>query len=680
MIHELNFDSRQAYLGDNSILTLELTSEANEDISTQLSKSDTIRLTFDNLTNDKDVVICDFPYTIVKLPSKTPTLKFGEANILLEADLFRKINYSKNDIPLKTKQKTSLSWTIEGWDAPGTYTVSASRGSMTDGEYREISDLDSTKFKVIEEGDTTPVKVSLQEAKREETSDQPLWTLIRNRTINFNNYRAFIDQVMCSQVEDATGARDYAGKRHLPFNRVASYSLLKYATEFYLMEEIGLVPDPETGPLNRATGASQANRASTRLLTTQEHRLEWRRGGRTIANTIADLKDDYLEQLENEEGKALPYFKIIRQKLSEVPLKSIGEIPGSEDACYGILKSKLTNPPLIELIWSYWMEEAGLVQTMNAISLRFQNVRRSGLGRDPLANLNLDPLRPLNNLVWGYIEDERNRLTINRRNLEYQYEYGISLIGKAVQNIPVAENRTYFLRGLHSLLRATVEFYQQANFTTVIPDGFPILNHLREVHLMLAEGAHNQYGDLPWAARSEMLVQQWLLARPEVREFLGGRIMVPYTEPWMDRVDNMKQLQGWNPTNVTHFRDLAVFGEQLLLSIRYGSWNDPNIGAQNAANWARYWREEIQRYIHAYKAATGVDLASDIMDARLAVPANEDRYLQPAELIQRQVALQQTGQAPRQQLPPDQLLNRALPNGQSLPPRGQVIRKETFNG
>ena len=158
---------------------------------------------------------------------------------------------------------------------------------------------------------------------------------------------------------------------------------------------------------------------------------------------------------------------------------------------------------------------------------------------------------------------------------------------------------TFFLRGFHSLLRACTEFYQQANFTTVIPDGFPILNHLREVHLTLAEGAHNQYGDLPWTARAEMLSQQWILARPEVREFLGGRIMVPYTEPWMDRVDNMKSLQGWNPTNITHFRDLGAFGEQLLLSIRYGSWNDPTIGATNAANWAFYWREEVQRYIHA---------------------------------------------------------------------------------
>ena len=54
----------------------------------------------------------------------------------------------------------------------------------------------------------------------------------------------------------------------------------------------------------------------------------------------------------------------------------------------------------------------------------------------------------------------------------------------------------------------------------MIADAFPVLNALREVHLLLAEGANNQYRDLPWTARGEMLMQQWLLARPEFREFL----------------------------------------------------------------------------------------------------------------------------------------------------------------
>ena len=42
------------------------------------------------------------------------------------------------------------------------------------------------------------------------------------------------------------------------------------------------------------------------------------------------------------------------------------------------------------------------------------------------------------------------------------------------------------------------------------------------------------------------------------------------------------------------------------------------IDPEQAANWARYWRPEIQRYIHAYRAVTGVDLTRQ---ADPAIPA-----------------------------------------------------------
>ena len=98
----------------------------------------------------------------------------------------------------------------------------------------------------------------------------------------------------------------------------------------------------------------------------------------------------------------------------------------------------------------------------------------------------------------------------------------------------------------------------------MIADAFPLLNALKDVHLILAEGAHNQFGDLTWTARAEMMTIQWMLARPEMREFLRGRYMVPYQEEWMGAVDSMKKLQGWTDTTITHFYELAVTGERIL--------------------------------------------------------------------------------------------------------------------
>ena len=145
---------------------------------------------------------------------------------------------------------------------------------------------------------------------------------------------------------------------------------------------------------------------------------------------------------------------------------------------------------------------------------------------DPLANLEIDPLRPLNNLLWGYIQDEQHRLTVARRNYEYDHHYGLRLQGKAVQNFRPADSRSKFLEAFHHLLRLCTVFYKQDDDTTVKADAFPVLNALKEVHLILSQGAHNQFGDLPSTARIEMLMQQWLLARPEFREFLPTRIMV----------------------------------------------------------------------------------------------------------------------------------------------------------
>jgi len=125
---------------------------------------------------------------------------------------------------------------------------------------------------------------------------------------------------------------------------------------------------------------------------------ETSRLGRDLKSTdIFGMKEQYLVDLKDEVGAAadnwiLPYFELIRQKLMDIPLKFIPEGTTKPNVCYGILRSKLSDPCLLELIWSYWHEEGMLVQSMNAITRRFQNVRSNG-PLDPLANLEIDPLR-----------------------------------------------------------------------------------------------------------------------------------------------------------------------------------------------------------------------------------------------------------------------------------------------
>ena len=101
----------------------------------------------------------------------------------------------------------------------------------------------------------------------------------------------------------------------------------------------------------------------------------------------------------------------------------------------------------------------------------------------------------------------------------------------------------------------------------------------------------------------------------------------------MDRVDAMKKLQGWTDTSVLHFRNLGLFGEQILLGIRWGFWSDVQEPEQ-AFNWARLFRPQIQGYIHAYRAVAGVDLAAETVDTQVDATM-------PSTLLKRRLTAQQ---------------------------------------
>lgn len=509
--------------------------------------------------------------------------------------------------------------------------------------------------------------VQLQRPALKPTDDQALWVAIRNRTdaIGFNRYSQFIRRVFCEEesrrqretcagdvLESGVGAPPLGERRKELAARPAiygvdAYNLLRFATEVFLLLETGVV---------RMSGGSPVLIDPSSFSPAQE--AERLGEEPTVAGIEEKLKRYF------GDSTRLPYLRRI-----------IDALPGGNDEnlpyCEAVLQYRFSCPSLIELIWSYWQEEGMLVQTMKAIALRFQN-RRGPAGRDPLANLALDPLRPLNNLLWGYIQDEPRRLTVIRRAYEYDHHYGLTLVGKALPQLASADSRSKFIEAFHNLLYRTAMFYRDDADTTVIPDGFPLLNALREVHVLLAEGAHNQFGDLPWTARVEMLVEQWFLARDEMQEFLRGRHMVPYQERWMGAVDAMKRLQGWTDVSVTHFHSLAVFGERILLSVRYADWIAIDNTQEQAKNWARYWRPEIQGYIHAYQVVTGVDLAAEVTDSREAA----ERYVLPSTHLARRLGRQGYEQLPGA---PPGVSAELIGHGLSPLPRGRLPRKAEHN-
>jgi hypothetical protein len=497
-------------------------------------------------------------------------------------------------------------------------------GYATIGVMESIPQDNLTEIRVapaIERAFTSP-QVAMRRPELIASEDQPLWVTIRDRTsaIGFDNYQKFMDDVFCETGERPHASSDSAAcesrldqlRRLRParthMGSVDAYKLLEVATDAFLLLHCGIHIGDDYSEVKEAS----------------------RLGDTVPVDVIRDRLSEYLGQ-----SGTLPYLDQIISNLSIRENDPV--LCGS-----GYMGTRVNCPCLIELIWSYWHEEGMLVQATNAVAMRFQNRRVTN--RNVLANLEIDPLRPLNNLLWGYVQDETRRLSVPRRAYEYDHHYGLHLVGRAVPNLKTADSRSKFIEAFHNLLQRASVFYQEDAHLDMISDGFPLLNALKEVHLILAFGAHNQFGDLPWTARKEMLIMQYLLSRPEMRAFLGGRAMVPYTEGWMGQVDTMKQLMRWTDTSVTHFRDLGVYGEQILLSIRYGNWSDVNDQNQ-AKNWARYWRPEVQAYVYAYQAATGVDLTADVVSTN----ASQARSLQPSVHLRQQLARQAPNGSSRSQ-------------------------------
>jgi hypothetical protein len=440
------------------------------------------------------------------------------------------------------------------------------------------------------ESTSDAVTVKLDRPGGANTNDMVLWNAIKGKGIRFDQYEKFIKKILCADDNGTTyNGGTYnrgAAKQRSPFIASEEYNLIKFATEFFMLAKSGI---------------------NTR-----------------------DLKG-YASS-----GGKLPYYEFVINRIEDDLISEYFENPNDGDKlrdCVNRGTNRLEHIFLIELIWSYWMEQGMLVQSMNVINLRFQNIANDYTSQ-ALMRFDTDPLRPLSHILWGYIQDEQHRLSIPRRVNEYDHEYGLILTGRAVPRVNGVDSRSKFLEAFHNLLTTTAQFFRESDDTTRIADAFPVLNSLKEVHLLLAEGNHNAYGNLTWTARQEMLMQQYVLSRPEMREFLGGRVMVPYPETWMDRIDSMRSVQGWGDTSIIHFYELAIHGEQLLLSIRYGNWSDVNLSSDNAANWAKAFRNGLQRYIHAYRVVTGVDLSADGVDRQ----SQAERYAQPALLIQKRVS------------------------------------------
>ena len=117
---------------------------------------------------------------------------------------------------------------------------------------------------------------------------------------------------------------------------------------------------------------------------------------------------------ERHVDPTLPYLALIRDKLRDVRLKSTSSRRVDEATCRGLLRH-----PADEADRSLPARADLVVLARGGHAGADDERDHAGASRTCAAaatairwrNLEIDPLRPLNNLLWGYIQDEQHRLT-----------------------------------------------------------------------------------------------------------------------------------------------------------------------------------------------------------------------------------------------------------------------------
>jgi hypothetical protein len=262
--------------------------------------------------------------------------------------------------------------------------------------------------------------------------------------------------------------------------------------------------------------------------------------------------------------------------------------------------------PLVEPIWSYWLDVGCLAAVTTALALRQADDPRALQGIPKL-----DLPAEIGGALTTWLHDHRDGQRASARETNYLAHYGLRLFGGKQRIAPSA-----FLDGFHDVLVAAV----QQNQAQRALNGLRLAHLLRRAHFKLARSASSIVDGLPHAqvfprlretlllGRADLLIAQRLLAEPRIRSGLGGFTLVPYPEPWMGSMDRLRQVTGSMDSLSVFHHDLAVTSEALVLSIRHGDWT--NAPATSATRWASFWQLEIARYLVAYQEVTGVRLDS----------------------------------------------------------------------
>lgn len=231
------------------------------------------------------------------------------------------------------------------------------------------------------------------------------------------------------------------------------------------------------------------------------------------------------------------------------------------------------DPEALELFWGFWID----APRVDAAVAQLRRRRKR-------------PDDPTVSALLAGMEKDPDRADLARRLAAYTGAYGLPADARerpAAARFPVA---------FATLLELAEGFYAHRGDAYATESERRLLLALADVAGRLTEGTHSP--TLVAALRRDLVLSVYTLylAEPRVPH---GREEAPRDERWETALDELAALNSWPQPPARTYSRLAHLGERILRSIRSVDWGTEG-SVEKAADWALFWREDIELYSLAF--------------------------------------------------------------------------------
>lgn len=309
---------------------------------------------------------------------------------------------------------------------------------------------------------------------------------------------------------------------------------------------------------------------------------------------------------------------------SESEWQELAQVIGSQiDNC----KNGSCRGDWCSLIYSYWLDEAGLPWAVERLADRIENGVITAT--KPLQAIRISEGSSVANVISKFtsIWHQGDLAAVDERRRQYQAVYGFPLYSASrLGRLNTVDPRHNFPSAFHRFLVEIMRFQKDSRNLQIKPDIQPVVSAFNSLANSLMESNENLRRVRPPEVRGQMEYYKNILGGYKQSEYttanavnelydewksrLPGRPGLQDTlDPWEYVVDTVAGLYSWQRPGIRDYVTLAEHGEQILVFCRIIASDKDKVTDGVMRAFLAMMENSFNAYVNAYKIVTRVDLA-----------------------------------------------------------------------